>query len=177
MSDGYSLSLPVSRDPVFDHRSPVLVFPHDPHELRQHVELLARYFKREGHFDHMQFEADEAVADPDFVRYEAWLFHVPAWDLATEDQGTPRRMIGACCFRWREWSDLEPGWSLDWIWLHPFERDRGHLSKAWPVFEARYGASFHVATPLSLAMQAFLIRRGHPAARPEKIEVEDDARS
>lgn len=31
-----------------------------------------------------------------------------------------------------------------------------YLRKAWPLFRQRYGEDFHLATPLSLEMQAFL---------------------
>lgn len=47
-------------------------------------------------------------------------------------------------------------WSMTWVWLHPFERRRGHLSKVWPFMTARYG-SFAVDRP-SPAMRAFLTR-------------------
>ncbi|MCK4120398.1 hypothetical protein ACI2UK_27030 [Ralstonia nicotianae] len=156
MSDFYSLTLPVIRHNWLGGGSPLHVGPGAPIVLLRAVEKLARYFKRELGFDFVQFEAAETPGAPDFVPYEAYLFHELARDKLTENQPAPQRVVGACCFRWREWEGREPGWSLDWVWMHPYFRRRGHLNGAWPSFQKRYGHEFHIAPPLSIEMQAFI---------------------
>lgn len=142
--DYYTIKLPAyaGTDP-----SPILVLPTSPKRLRKHVESFARYFLREMHYDGIQFEASEVPESFWFVKYEAYLFH---------DQS---HFLGAGCFRWREWQNHEALWSLDWVWMHPFLRGRGHLQRAWPQFEKKYGR-FHLARPVSFAMEKFLQKVG-----------------
>src|SRR5262249_29041872 len=70
-------------------------------------------------------------------------------------------VIGACCFRYRhDVEPLPPGippdyYALQWIWFHPYERNRGHLSRALPYFQARFGRLI-AEPPFSPAMNAFL---------------------
>ena len=155
MSDYFSLSLPVA-DLDEHSENPFLVLPESPLLYRQWTEDFARYFKREMHFDFPQFEAAETAASLGFVPYEAHLFHEPADDHWTADSPKrPLRFVGACCFR-RDDEQPKP-WRLDWAWLHPFSRRRGHLVKAWPYFTSRYG-SFELASPVSCCMGRFLRR-------------------
>ncbi|MBN3761095.1 hypothetical protein [Burkholderia sp. Ac-20365] len=155
-SDYYALTLPVSTDQQLRHASPFLVDHRSPMEHLRAVETLAQYFKREMHFDQVQFDAGETPDSLGYVPYQAWFFHEPARDLLEEDEPLKLRIFGACCFRWREWTNAEPSWSLDWVWMHPYFRRRGHLAAAWPTFQARYGIRFDVAQPLSIEMEAFV---------------------
>lgn len=164
MQDPYSLAPPVSRHPYLDGGWPLKIEPGSPVELRRAVETLAYYFKKEMGFDGLQFEAAETQASLGYVPYEAYLFHDTAYDQIVENEAIPHRIYGACCFRWREWSDHAPCWSLDWVWLHPYFRRRGHLQRAWPTFQHAYGDDFHVASPLSIGMQAFV--KANHEARP-----------
>jgi hypothetical protein len=73
--------------------------------------------------------------------------------------------LGACCFRWRDFTLgeqpyplLGPCYVLSWIWLHPYIRRHGCLEQAWPYFVERFG-DFIVETPLSTAMHQFLIAK------------------
>jgi len=123
----------------------------DAHEIRRGEPRLrkiasefARYFQREHHYDFPPF--DESV-DPNSVA--VYLFGSGAW-------------LGACGFS--PITDRAPGvpaaaWILDWVWLHPFFRRKGVLTKAWPQFEAKYG-DFLILAPLSPAMKAFVAARG-----------------
>jgi hypothetical protein len=140
MADYYTIKLPIfgGTDP-----SPVLVLPTSPKRLREHVERFARYFLRERYSGHIQFEASEVPESPCFVKYEAYLFHDQTY------------FLGAGCFRWRDWKNAEASWSLDWVWMHPFLRRRGHLQQAWPQFEKKYGR-FHLAQPVSCAGEKIL---------------------
>lgn len=72
-------------------------------------------------------------------------------------------IYGGCCFRLREY-DRGKSHAMQWIWLHPYARRKGHLSSAWPYFRKRFGA-FLVEPPYSNDMGAFLAKRqDHEAA-------------
>jgi hypothetical protein len=148
----YTIKLPVSRKlpPI----SPTLVTTESPYSLRRCVETLAYYFKRELHFDFSQFEASESPTDSWYVPYEVWAFHDEAIDEARNLHDEPRRVIGAACFR-RRANGHTISWALQWVWFHPYERRRGHLTRCWQLFLRRYGA-FDVERPLSDAMMRFL---------------------
>jgi hypothetical protein len=123
-----------------------VVTDRSPRRLRTAVECLARYFKREFHYDFIQYSATDS--DPTaraFVWTTEWDYrHDDSWDV----------VIGACCFRWRA-EDRPAHWALQWVWFHPFARRRGNLSKAWPYFRQRFGA-FDIEEPVSEAMRAFV---------------------
>lgn len=155
--DEYTITLPVSGD--LRSPSPTLVRPESPIQIRQSVELLARYFMKEMRISGIQFDAAETRDKSWFVPYEAYLFHVDAFDVSEEENPVAQRIFGACCFRWRTWDDVPAGWTLDWIWMHPFFRARGHLRKAWPKFEQKYG-KFYLQRPSSCAMESFLKKIG-----------------
>jgi hypothetical protein len=42
--------------------------------------------------------------------------------------------VGACCFRDTKLAHIATPvpWLLNWIWIHPFCRRKGLLTKAWP---------------------------------------------
>lgn len=117
-----------------------------PLKLRRAVWQLAHYFRREFRYDVVQYGFEGRETDTSARAY--------LWDL-TDRGDEVHHAVGACCFRWRQYSDAPPGWALQWIWLHPFERGRGHLKRAWPYFRARFG-DFDVEPPVSLAMAGFL---------------------
>ncbi len=158
MPNYYSLSPPVGVLPEWES-SPTLVLPTASLVMRRRIEKFAKHFKREMHFDFPQFEAEETPCQPWFVPYEAFIFHESADDIWHGEGPIKRRFFGACCFRWREWDDSPAGWSLDWVWFHPYFRRRGYLQNAWPAFEQRYG-HFHIAQPVSCGMKEFLQRVG-----------------
>lgn len=155
MADLYTIDLPISRR--LGSISPRLVRGRSKMTERKYVEKLAYYFKREFHFDFVQYEANESESweSPSYVPSEVWLFHTAATDHVRDVGDQPRRVIGAACFR-RE--DIPQAlWALDWIWFHPYERGRGHLTRCWPEWEQRYGR-FQVEEPLSQAMIRFLAK-------------------
>jgi len=68
-------------------------------------------------------------------------------------------VFGACCFRQRGLTH-----AMQWIWLHPYARRRGHLTAAWNYFRTRFGP-FLVEPPYSTAMEHFSRnRKGNDAA-------------
>jgi hypothetical protein len=115
----------------------------------KHAEMYRRAwaFKREMHFDFVQWESPEGAPDSDAQGY-----------LLSDDAG---RIQGAVAFRWRQVEDRpEPGvWCLDWVWVCPGARRGGVLARVWPMLRDRFG-DFHVEGPVSEAMQAFLRSRG-----------------
>ncbi len=123
--------------------SMTLVSPDSPFALRMGVEMYARYFRKEFGYDFVQFDAKEEGP------YVAYLL----------SDSNDEYWVGATCFRWREFRDAEPGWAMQWVWVHPFARNRGCLSLHWKSLEQLFGKSFHVEPPLSPAMEKFLRRR------------------
>lgn len=121
-----------------------------PIRHRRYVEKMARYFRVEFDFDHVQFCAREYEAleeDP----YSAWPF------VAESGNELPpgTAIFGACCFRRRDYSYHPSPWALQWIWLHPYFRNHDCLSQVWPMFRDKFG-NFFVEGPYSKAMAAFL---------------------
>ena len=107
-------------------------------------------------FDFMQYLADEHLKSTS--KYTGFLFTEFALDQLEENDSAPYRLAGGGLFRWQEWEDHEPLWELDWIWVHPFFRHRGVLSKHWEKFTHQFG-NFDVALPLSNDMEKFLATR------------------
>lgn len=132
-------------------KEPLLVTPACPMKLRKEVERFAIYFRREFGFDFQQFEATEKFEEGE-KPYQAYLF-------INEPNRYPRVWTGACCFRWRNFKDSEARWGMQWIWLHPYYRDHGILTRAWPRFHELHG-NFLPEAPFSPAMKKFLLRQG-----------------
>ncbi|MGH6627030.1 MAG: hypothetical protein ACRECD_10905 [Burkholderiaceae bacterium] len=106
------------------------------------AETFGRCLQREEHYDFPMF-------DPDGDGYSAYLF------------GCGGVWVGACCFCDMAHAGIATPvpWMLEWVWIHPFCRRKGLLSKAWPQFEREHG-EFLIQAPLSLAMERFLEKRG-----------------
>lgn len=117
---------------------PELVTLHSPYWKHKQMFERAVAFKREFHFDFFQWNDPRDARNP---LAQGFLF-------ADEDGA----IIGACAFK-----EINRGksWCLDWVWICPKERRKGHLSKRWPKFKARYG-DFSVEKPISDEMQSFL---------------------
>jgi hypothetical protein len=148
------------------HGAPFLVVgPQSPLSWRRAIEELAYYFKREMKFDSAQFSADERF-EHKLLRDRVLVFHRTE---ILDHKPTPRNpkdftnaysFFGAICVRWREWEDAPASWSVPWLWLHPYERRQGHLTKAWP-FLLKMFPNPHIERPFSPAMDAFLKKVGY----------------
>jgi hypothetical protein len=79
-------------------------------------------------------------------------------DPTTEDDAGRLAVFGACCFRNRHFKDYEHPYAMQWVWFHPYARRNGHLARAWPYFERRFGL-FIVEGPFSAAMRRFLVSK------------------
>jgi hypothetical protein len=128
-----------------------VVTPASPKILRESVECIAYYFERELECTVGVPYCSLEKADDQHRAY-----------LWTDGGSLPGEaiVIGACCFRWRQWTDAPAGfdlagYALQWIWFHPYERRKGHLERAWPYFEGRFGRVI-AEGPFSPAMEAFL---------------------
>lgn len=131
-----------------------VVTPYSPRRFREAVEQIAYFFRREFGYDQVQYCSQEIDDDG----HRAYLWVKPG----TLEHGKVK-VIGACCFRWRKWEGAPPGYRLQWIWFHPHERRNGHLTKAWPYFQKRFG-KFIPESPLSLGMKHFLLKQLDSAA-------------
>jgi hypothetical protein len=136
------------------------VRPDSPLGLRKAVERLARFFQREFRYDFLQYSATEGRFEDRLSKDRAYLWTLPTWPPEKEIA------IGACCFRWREWSNVPPGWGLAWVWFHPFERGKGHLTGAWAYFLQRF-PGFRCEPPISSAMRSFLAKRESASTKAE----------
>jgi hypothetical protein len=119
------------------------VGPESPVGLRNEVERLANYFRREFGYDFMH-SADSCGP------YTAYLFSnhsfSPVW-------------TGVCLFTpWPYERPRLPGVEeLAWVWFHPYFRAQGYLSENWPTFRHAHG-DFFVQRPYSAAMRGFLLK-------------------
>lgn len=151
----YSLELPVSE--CFDSEL-IMVESSSPFCEKEALETLALYFKREFHYD---FPAYKALSHTEpRSEHRCFLFTEVARDLFEEEKPTLYRAIGGCGFRREEYTNYLGEWLLCWVWLHPFLRHRGVLSKHWKRFENEFGA-FRIQEPISPDMQRFLQSNQH----------------
>jgi len=49
-------------------------------------------------------------------------------------------------------------WNLNWVYVHPYERNTGLLTKHWGALEQEFG-DFFIEGPYSRAMEGFLNKR------------------
>ncbi len=89
-----------------------------------------------------------------FDRYDEENYLAYLWGEPAEGRVA---IYGACCFRFRQY-ETGSSYAMQWIWLHPYARRKGHLSAAWPYFRKRFGA-FIVEPPYSDGMKVFLDAR------------------
>lgn len=127
---------------------------------RRAVWSIARYFRREEGYDFVQYGHEGREDD---LTHRAYL-----WLHPNGQPGYKVHAIGAGCFRKRPGYKDErappefriPHWAMQWIWLHPYFRRQGLLSRAWPHFRKTFG-DFEVEGPYSDAMVGFLKRQGN----------------
>ena len=115
-------------------------------EYKKALAAMARYFKAKFKFDHPQH--DEFDEDDGCVGV---LISERALDLVEHEDHFSNYVVGGCCFQTKASGER----FLDWIWLHPFARNRGKLKALWPKFRDRFG-TFCLSKPVSASMQAFI---------------------
>lgn len=141
----YSIELPVSED-FISHEGIIFLPRSSMKTQRDALELMATYFRREFRYDHLQYSANEHSSDCVGV-----LFVERARDLVEHIGHHPHRVIGGACFGERD----DNTFFLDWVWLHPFARNRGVLKKVWGNFKCRFD-DFTLTEPLSSHMKSFI---------------------
>ena len=125
--------------------APELVTSKSPPWKHKEMYVRALAFKREFNYDFVQWQGDKGDSDPCVHGF-----------LFTDESGS---IVGACSFRRRKKKESEHYWELDWIWICPKERRKGHLSSRWKALRSRFG-NFCVAYPVSDDMKAFLAKQG-----------------
>jgi hypothetical protein len=140
----------------------VVYLTHDDKEgLKAHLSCIAGYFKKEMHYTHLQY-AESMYEDSSVTGF---VILQRAMDLVRDEDHFPSRVIGGGTFFDKSGVEkADSKYVLDWIWLHPFARNRKLLRDLWPSFKKRFG-SFELTTPLSLPMQHF-VEREKLAKRP-----------
>lgn len=111
----------------------------------KHKEMYIRAvaFKREFGYDFVQWQSEKGDKDP-YV--QGFLF--------TDEPGA---IVGACSFRRDDKMDNNDFWVLDWVWICPKERRKGHLAKRWERLRKRFG-NFRLTFPVSDDMKTFLAK-------------------
>lgn len=108
-------------------------------------------FRREFHYDFVQWQSPKGNDD---LKVHGFLFND---DTGTFGHGA---IVGACAFRWQEYTDAPARWAMQWVWIAPKARRLGILSRRWPEFCARFG-DFVLEPPLSEAMRGFADKHSH----------------
>ena len=148
MSDKYTIQLPIIKKSIA-YGGLLDINKSSPKEYREALETIALYFKREGRFDHIQYCSNEyGSQNPE---YHGFAFTESAFDAMEEhDLETPTRILGGGCFRKHKMKEGEI-WILDWVWIHPYARNRGMFTKHIEYFKSTFG-EFLPEPPLSPAM-------------------------
>lgn len=153
----YTIDAPKFRDPTKSFRFGLLGggvvdwrFPSNkPHRCRPLLERMGYFIKREEHYDFPLYSADK-LEEEGFGH----LFGNPYG-------GGASRAVGGGAFNFEKWSDADPSYCLEWVWIHPYFRRQGILAAAWENWRSKYG-EFAIRPPYSRAMLAFLIKVNHP---------------
>ena len=138
--------------------NPFIIPFYAPLYLKNAVEHFARLFRREFHYDHIQYSSSGHKVEQ---HQKVFLFC------------DPRGMsywIGGGCFRRNKGSKE---WILDWIYLHPQYRGRKILAASWERLTEGMG-DFRISQPVSISMQYFLLKQGFPEDRVDggyKIQI------
>lgn len=122
-----------------------LVTAQSPSWKHKEIYYRALAFKREFKYDFVQWKSPKGDNDPNVHGF-----------LLSNDNCA---VIGGCAFRQRITPDGKKLWVLDWVWICPSERRKGHLAKRWKLFRERFG-DFLVEPPVSKEMLNFLHKRG-----------------
>lgn len=86
------------------------------------------------------------------------------WDLQT---------TGAVCFRNVKYKDHpDKVLTLDWIWIHPFQRGRQNLETTFNYLVKEFGY-FFISHPRSKAMNRFLEKINYPTESEDVIKKYD----
>lgn len=119
-------------------------------KLHEEVYKIAKYFMEELNYDRIPYSQYGNLSN----EYKVLLFTEKALDIYRKDP-MPYRIYGGCLFSKIKFTKGDDYWALEWIWIHPFFRNRGNLKKNWTQLEENFG-NFIIKTPISNDMKAFL---------------------
>lgn len=117
-------------------------------KLKKFVYKFAFYFRREFNYDIIQYSEDEEE-----LTHRAFLFLSRAGDQYYDKD--IYRILGGGCFRQRKYKDCYESYALQWIWIHPYMRRKGMLTKAFDEFMNQF-EQFRVESPYSVEIKSFL---------------------
>jgi len=121
-------------------------------KLKKFVYRIAVYFRREFQYDFVQYSEDEQD-----LTHRAFLFFSRASDKYYDKD--IYRILGGGCFRQRKYQDFPESYALKWIWIHPYMRRKGMLTKAFDEFMNQF-EQFRVESPYSVEIKSFLEKGG-----------------
>lgn len=138
-----------------------------PNKVKQAVELMAVYYRRELGFDFPCYGAESSLDDKNrmfvITRTDPWYHKMNQGLLA----------IGFCQFTKGYYNNIDPAiWMLSNIWIHPLFRGKGELQQEWRRFCDIF-PPFTVQRPISKTMKAFLKDK----AAGETITLDENKRS
>ncbi len=116
-----------------------------PISINKAVETIAKYFKREFEFSSLQYVAHEKKGNPKMDAY-VWV----------DENWSDKFAVGACAFAYITEVNEKEQWVMQFVWFHPYYRNKGLLAASWKGFEEKYGKDFPLEPPISKAMQAFM---------------------
>lgn len=123
-------------------------------ESKDALESIARCFKNEMRFDNLQYDANDHYDDSciGFIIVQLNLNCMKDYDFEIAEQNIQiHYVIGGGCFR----DKFDKSKKLDFVWLHPYARQRGIMKKAWEKFNSKFG-DFDLEKPISSSMMRFL---------------------
>lgn len=157
----FTIEMPIIR---MNHDSAlVIVTSKSPKKHRVAVEQIARYFQREMHYDFVQYSSrsDDAIAYVFTDNHTINITDNDKWDLQS---------IGAACFRELLYEGYDyPVMTLDWIWIHPYERNQNIVSDFFNRFIDDLGY-FFISQPISSGMLKLLDKLDYPLQFEKIIE-------
>jgi len=121
-------------------------------KLKKFVYRIAVYFRREFDYSFVQYSEEE-----DDLTHRAFLFLSKANDKYYDKN--IYRILGGGCFRHRKPQDRPEYYALQWIWIHPYMRRKGILTKVFDEFMNKFG-QFRVESPYSVEIKSFLEKGG-----------------
>lgn len=161
-------------DTPFPKSGLCMVSAGSPRPYKSAVETLAVCFVRELGYDFRPFtvseysnriyrRADERTTDGNTRSF--------LWFNTAEGHPGHWATFGACTFRLKG-----DHWRLMWVWMHPYERRKGHLRMAWPFFRSMFGV-FLPEPPYSVDFLAFMRKLGYDDVIKRELEPKHTPRS
>jgi len=119
-----------------------------PDRYKKAIYKIAKFFKNEFSYDFIQYAEKEN--DTQHIAY-CWI-HPQIVPIISHMDDFRVSIIGATCFRYRKnYKNMKPFWGMQWMWLHPYFRDKGYFKKSYPIFKEKIG-EFIMEPPFSRTM-------------------------